>query len=77
MTFAWPVPTLTVPVSTSKAGVCPPVAVTPLLFTETLGASAGRVWLTFISPVATSTIKATTASINMRRIARIPCSNLE
>ena len=46
------VPTLTEPVSTSNAGACPPLAVTPLRVAETCGAFAPRIWLMSRKPVA-------------------------
>ena len=74
-TFAAPVPTFTDPVSTSKAGVWPPVAVTPLRATEIWGAWAPRIWLISSKPVITPAMIARTRMIRMNSTARIGISN--
>ena len=54
LTSASRVPTATEPVSMSKAGAWPPVAVTPLRLASMSGALAPRTWLMSMKPVATS-----------------------
>jgi len=71
------VPSDTVPVSTSKAGDWPPRAVTPFVVALICGAFASRVWLTSRRPVANAKMRATTARMKMKMIARIVCRAFE
>src|SRR4051794_36377128 len=64
-------PTFSDPVSTSKAGDCPPWAETPFCVVDRFGALAPRTWLMSRKPVAIATMIATMAMIRMRRRARM------
>src|SRR6476619_1455590 len=64
-------PTFTEPVSTSKAGACPPFAVTPLREAASCGASAPRIWLMFTKPLAIAAMTMMTATMTMNSTARM------
>src|SRR3954466_9347974 len=70
------VPTFTEPVWTSKLGVWPPFATTPLLVAEMSGALAPRIWLMSTKRVALPAMIARMSPTGIRRIGRIACSLL-